>query len=66
MVILDLSKRFNIDLSSNFRLSYLENNAGEIISDGNSSFLLIGNGNCRIIRHAYSLVAFIYFGDGYI
>jgi len=66
MVILDLSKRFNIDLSSNFRSSYLENNTGEIISDGNSSFLLIGNGNCRIIRHADSLVAFIYFGDGYV
>lgn len=66
MVILDISKRCNIDLSSNLRLSYLENNAGEILSDGNSSDLLIGNGNCRIISHADSLVASKYFGDGYI
>lgn len=66
MVILDISKRFNIDLNSNFRLSYLENNAGEILSDGNSSYLLIGNGNCRIIRHADSLAASKYFGDGNI
>jgi hypothetical protein len=65
MVILDISKRCNIDLSSNLRLSYLENNAGEILSDGNSSDL-IGNGNCRIISHADSLVASKYFGDGYI
>jgi len=66
MVILDISKRCNIDLSSNFRLSYLENNSGEILSDGNSSILLIGNGNYRIIRHADSLVDSKYFGDGYI
>jgi len=66
MVILDISKRCNIDLSSNLRLSYLENNAGEILSDGNSSDLLIDNGNCRIISHVDSLIASKYFGDGYI
>jgi hypothetical protein len=66
VVILDISKRCNIDLSSNFRLSYLENNAGELLSDGNCSYLLIDNGNFRIITHADSLVASKYFGDGYI
>jgi hypothetical protein len=65
MVILDISKRCNIGLSSNVRLSYLENNAGEILSDGNSSDLLIDNGNCRIISHVDSLIASKYFGDGY-
>ena len=52
MVILDISEIWNNDHNPTFRESYLEDDNGEILVNGNAPDEIKGNGNCMIIGYA--------------
>jgi len=62
MTILDISETRKNDHNATFRESYLEDDNGEILVNGNAPYVVKGNGNCKI-GHADALGASKNFGD---
>ena len=65
MVILNISEIWNNGHNTTFRDSHLEDDNSEILSNGNTPYVIKGNGDCMIIVHADALGVSKNFGDGH-